>query len=216
METKAMALVRGERMANKSVKGGRSYARIRGLMHYIAYGRYEEHPLFGLASNVRSGSRQEVKLRGNWLDHNGRPVSHEAVRRWAKDKVHRYGYDFSYQLLLSTRHGGLSERDFNRVLREGSQVSQVMEWKYMVHEDTDNQHAHVILLRREKLPNALYKAWQQTMQAELERLQVERYQEQQLQQERQVEQEQASHLTPATETPDGDEKARRQEWEISL
>jgi hypothetical protein len=139
-------------------------------VQYIAFGRYEDH------------YDQKMKQRGDWLDHNGKAVVHDAVRQWGKDKVHRYGYEYSYQLLLSTRHGGLSEADFNSVLQRGSGVSQVLEWKYMVHEDTDNQHAHAILFSREKLPNARYKEWQQTMQAELERLQAERQQERQLEQ----------------------------------
>jgi hypothetical protein len=170
------AIVRGERIANRSAKGGRSYARVRGLVQYIAYGRYGDH--YG----------QDMKQRGIWLDHNGKAVIHDAVRQWAKDKVHRYDYEYSYQLLLSTRHGGLSEADFNHVLQRGSGVSQVLEWKYMVHEDTENQHAHAILFSREKLPNARYKEWQQMMQVELERLQAERQQERQLEQESILEQ----------------------------
>ena len=51
----------------------------------------------------------------------------------------------------------------------------------MLHEDTGNQHAHAVLLRREKLSAARYKEWQQAMQTELERLQAERHEERQLQ-----------------------------------
>ena len=116
-----------------------------------------------------------------WLDHRGRAIREDEVRQWAKDKVHRYDYDNSYQLLLSTRHGGLTAEDFNQVMQEASDISGVYEWRAMLHDDTEHQHAHVILFRREKLTQAEYKEWQQTMQAELERLQNQRVQEQQLQ-----------------------------------
>lgn len=185
------AIVRGGRIANKSAKGGRSYARVRGLVQYIAFGRYEDQ-----SSLVYGADRnQEMKQRGVWLDHNGKAVAHNDVRLWAKEKVHRFRYDHSYQLLLSTRHGGLSEGDFNRVLQRGSSISQVLEWKYMVHKDTNNQHAHAILFSHEKLSNARYKEWQQTMQAELERLQAERQQERQLEQGSTLEQAAAEKAT---------------------
>jgi hypothetical protein len=58
----------------------------------------------------------------------------------------------------------------------------------MLHRDTDNQHAHVILLRKEKLSRARYREWQQTMQAELSQIQDVRHQEQQLEQAAQLRQ----------------------------
>lgn len=198
MAKQLLAIVRGERIANKSTKGKPAYAQMKGLMNYIAYGRYEDH------------LNQEAKPRGLWLDHNGRPVAHEEALRWAKEKVHRYGYEHTYQLLLSTRYGGLTAADFNHVLRQGSELSDMREWRMMVHDDTDNQHAHVILLRREKLANGRYKEWQQTMQTELEQLQAQRHQERQLE----------TAMTPAlaavqeyAATP---EPAQRQGWEIDL
>jgi hypothetical protein len=214
MSKSLLAIVRGERIANQSAGGRPSYHQMKGLMNYIAFGRHNAQLTF----SGRAGLDQAAQRRGFWYDHNGKPASHETALRWAREKVHRYGYEHAYQLLLSTRYGGLTERDFNRVLQQGSGISCVYEWRYMVHEDTGNQHAHVILLRREKLTNALYKEWQQTMQAELERLQVERYQERQLQQERQAEQEQAllTEPGPVTETPDGDEKMSRQGWEMEI
>jgi hypothetical protein len=45
----------------------------------------------------------------------------------------------------------------------------------MVHEDTNNQHAHVLLFRQEMLPPEQYKEWQQTMQEKLSSIQLERY-----------------------------------------
>ncbi|MCI0396094.1 MAG: hypothetical protein L0322_14300 [Chloroflexi bacterium] len=163
-----LAIVRGGRIANRSPGGRSSYAGVKGLMRYIAYGPYR----FG---------EETQQARGVWLDQAGREKSHEAVLQWAKDKVHRYDYEFSYQLLLSTRYGGLTAADFNRALERGSAVSQTQEWRFMVHQDTGNQHAHVILFRKEKLSSALYKEWQQLMQAELEALQAGRWQERQLQ-----------------------------------
>lgn len=192
------AIVRGERIRNLSTKGNRSYAQVRGLMQYIAYGRYADH------------LGQPPRQRDVWLDHNGRVVAHTAVRQWAKEKVHRYGYEYAYQLLLSTRHGGLEAADFNRVLQQGSAISQVREWKYMVHQDTRNQHAHAILFRREKLSNGRYKAWQQAMQTELERLQVERQQERQL--------ELAQERTPAqaAESLSSPGEMHLHGWEVDL
>ncbi|MBK8900276.1 MAG: hypothetical protein IPM53_03765 [Anaerolineaceae bacterium] len=206
-ESQKGAIVRGERITNQSAKGNRSYAQVRGLIQYIAYGRHADH------------LGQTPQQRAVWLDHNGQVIPHEAVRQWAKEKVHRYGYEYAYQLLLSTRHGGLDAADFNRALRQGSDISQVGEWKYMVHQDSHNQHAHAILFRQEKLPHARYKEWQQTMQTELERLQAER------QQERQLELDQGNAPTDerrqaleqaAAELLSTDQKTRHQGWEMGL
>lgn len=203
MAKRLLAIVRGERIANKSAKGKPAYARMKGLMNYIAYGRYEDHPSFAL----RADFDQEARQRGFWLDHTGKTTSHEEALRWAKDKVHRYGYEYTYQLLLSTRYSGLAAEDFNHVLQQGSDLSGVHEWRLMLHEDTGNQHAHVILLRREKLSNARYKEWQQRMQAELEQLQAERRQERQLE----------TEIIETEITPEAaPEQAQRQGWEMEL
>ena len=211
MAKRRLAIVRGERIANKSAKGKPAYARMKGLMNYIAYGRYEDHPSFAL----RAIPDQEAKQRGLWLDHTGKTTSHEEALRWAKDKVHQYGYEYTYQLLLSTRYGGLATEDFNHVLQQSSDLSGVREWRMMVHEDTGNQHAHAILLRREKLSNARYKEWQQQMQAELEQLQAERRQERQLETDiaPALEAGQALEAAPELARP---EQAQRQGWEMEL
>ncbi|HRQ42684.1 MAG TPA: hypothetical protein PLD25_32625 [Chloroflexota bacterium] len=211
MAKRLLALVRGERIANKSAKGKPAYAQMKGLMNYIAYGRYEDHPSFAQGTSPD----QEAKQRGLWLDHTGKTTSHEEALRWAKDKVHQYGCEYTYQLLLSTRYGGLVAEDFNHVLQQGSDLSGVREWRMMVHEDTGNQHAHVILLRREKLSNARYKEWQQQMQAELEQLQAERRQERQLETEiaSALDAEQLLEAAPELARP---EQAQRQGWEMEL
>ena len=198
MAKQLLAIVRGERIANKSAKGKPAYAQMKGLMNYIAYGRYEDR------------LDQEATQRGVWLDHNGSSAAHEETLHWAKEKVHRYGYEHTYQLLLSTRYGGLTAADFNHVLRQGSELSDMREWCLMLHDDTDNQHAHVILLRREKLANGRYKEWQQKMQSELEQLQAQRHQERHLE----------TEMTPALAAVQEDEAAlepaQRQGWEIDL
>lgn len=153
MTTTRNAIVRGERIANRGPGGGRSYAGVKGLLNYLAFGRRADHlPV----------------QRSPWLDHNEEEQSHEEVLGWAKEKVHRYGYGYAYQLLLSTRAGGLQTADYNRVLTEGSALSGVREWVYVVHEDSDHQHAHAILFRKEKLSGAQYRKWQATMQEGLE------------------------------------------------
>jgi hypothetical protein len=184
---------------------------MKGLMNYIAYGRYEDHPSFAQGASPD----QEAKQRGLWLDHTGKTTSHAEALRWAKDKVHQYGYEYTYQLLLSTRYGGLAAEDFNHVLQQGSDLSGVREWRMMLHEDTGNQHAHIILLRREKLSNARYKEWQQQMQAELEQLQTERRQERQLETERvpSLASGQALETAPELARP---EQVQRQGWEMEL
>ena len=217
MAKQLLAIVRGERIANKSAKGKPAYARMKGLMNYIAYGRYEDHPSFALRARPElaegTSPDQEAQQRGLWLDHTGKTTSHEEALRWAKDKVHRYGYEYTYQLLLSTRYGGLAAEDFNHVLQQGSDLSGVHEWRLMLHDDTGNQHAHVILLRREKLSNARYKEWQQQMQAELEQLQAERRQERQLETEitPALEAGQVLEAVPELARP---EQAQRQGWEM--
>lgn len=152
------AIVRGARMANRGLGGGRSYAGVKGLLNYLAFGRYTD----------RLG-RAQVQ-RGTWLDHNMEEQSHEHVLNWAKEKVHHYGYGYAYQMLLSTRHSGLDRADYNRVLQEGSRLSGVREWIYTVHEDTEHQHAHAILFRKEKMSRAEYRRWQAALQAGLERV----------------------------------------------
>jgi hypothetical protein len=86
----------------------------------------------------------------------------------------------------------------------------------MIHEDTGNQHAHVILLRREKLSNARYKEWQQQMQAELEQLQAERRQERQLETDIAPSMEDSGQALEAMPELAEPEQAQRQGWEIEL
>lgn len=214
-----LAIVRGGRIDNRSAKGNPAYGQLKGLMNYLAYGRYVDQLAFALRP---SGERaqaiqpaQETEQRGLWLDHNGSVTSHNDALLWAKEKVHEYGYAYTYQLLLSTRHGGLVPQDFNHVLDQGSDLSGVHEWRLMLHADTNNQHAHVILLRQEKLAKAQYTAWQQKMQAELEQLQAERYQERQLETEITGSKELGQDLDAAPELGQS-EQTQRQGWEIEL
>lgn len=171
MAKPVLAIVRGLCIANKSAKGRPSYAKMKGLMVYIAFGGYAAH--FG----------QKTEQRGSWIDHNGKTRPHEDTLQWAKAKVHRHGYEYAYSLLLSTRYGGLETDDFKQVLQQSSELSDMREWRMMVHEDTENQHVHAILLRQEKLSKKLYKEWQQKMQSELEQLQAQRHQERQIEME---------------------------------
>lgn len=164
--TQRSTIVRGDRIANRSQKGNPAFAKARGLIQYIAYGHYQF-------------DKPQEQERGQWLDHNGQEQSHDAILRWAKEKVHQRGYEYTYQLLLSTRHSLVQEQDFNYVLYQGSGISQVNEWRMMLHEDTDNQHAHVVLFRQEALSQAQYKAWQQTMQQSLDQMQQMRQEQQQ-------------------------------------
>jgi hypothetical protein len=173
-----LAIVRGERIDNVTPKGGRSYAQVRGLLQYVAYGHYADHPALAFRGRLEhaegAGPGRELQQRGVWLDQGGRLHTHAAVQGWAKEKVHRFEYDHTYQLLLSTRDGGLSAAEFNQALQQGGDLSQVQEWRLMVHDDSDHQHAHAILFSHEKLSPARYKEWQQTMQDELAHLQIER------------------------------------------
>ncbi len=155
------AIVRGGRIDTVSAGGRRSYVRVRGLLHYVTYGRYADQ------------LGREPQPRGRWLDQAGRPHDYEAVRQWAKAMVHHQKYDHAYQLLLSTRDGGLTAEAFNRTLQQGSSVSEVSEWRFMVHDDTGHQHAHAVLFSHEKLSPARYREWQQTTQAALGEMQIE-------------------------------------------
>ncbi len=148
MAKQLLAIVRGERMANKSAKGKPSYAQMKGLMNYIAYGRYEDR------------FDQETQQRGLWLDHNGNPAAHEETLHWAKEKVHRYSYEHTYQLLLSTRYGGLTAADFSHVLQQGSELSDMREWRLMMHQDTQHRHAHVLFFRDKRLDKKSFLTWQ--------------------------------------------------------
>lgn len=219
MAKQRLAIVRGERINNRSAKGNPAYGRLKGLMNYLAYGRYVDQPTFALHPGGEQAqvlqSTAEPPQRGLWLDHNGVVTPHSDALHWAKEKVHVYGYGYTYQLLLSTRHGGLLPQDFNHVLAQGRALSGVQEWRLMLHADTDNQHAHVILLRQEKLAKAQYTAWQQKMQAELEQLQAERYQERQLETEITHSTELGQDLAAALEL-EQPEPTQRRGWEIDL
>ena len=173
-----VAIVRGVHIGNVSRGGRRSYAPIRGLLKYISYGHYADQPNFAMEQPAEllqdAISGQEPQERGIWLDQNGRAHAQPLVQQWAKDKVHRFSYDHAYQLLLSIRDGLLEPEAYNQTLQAGSEISGVQEWRYMVHDDTAHQHAHVILFRHEKLTGKAYKSWQQTMLRELSQLQTER------------------------------------------
>ncbi|MFZ1400913.1 MAG: hypothetical protein WAS33_28675 [Candidatus Promineifilaceae bacterium] len=219
MVKQRLAIVRGERINNRSAKGNPAYGRLKGLMNYLAYGRYVDQPTFALRPGGEPAQviqpTAEPQQRGLWLDHNGTVTPHSDALHWAKEKVHAYGYGYTYQLLLSTRHGGLLPQDFNHVLDQGSKISSVHEWQMMLHADTANQHAHVILLRQEKLTKAEYAAWQQKMQVELEPLQAERHQERQLETELTLAKEREQDLAAALEL-EQPEPTQRQGWEINL
>ena len=219
MTKQRLAIVRGERINNRSAKGNPAYGRLKGLMNYLAYGRYVDQPTFALHPSGEQAqaiqTAAEPQQRGLWLDHNGAVTSHSDALHWAKEKVHAYGYAYTYQLLLSTRHGGLVPQDFNHVLDQGSDLSGVHEWRLMLHADTNNQHAHVILLRQEKLAKAQYTAWQQKMQTELEQLQAERHQERQLETDITLSQELGQDLAAAPELGQP-EQTQRRGWEIDL
>lgn len=162
-------IVRGERLRHRSRGGRRAVGRLRGLLHYIAYGHYHD----------RLG-RDTPQQRGIWLAPDGKRQPHADVLAWAKSKVQRLGYETSYQLLLSTRDGGLDAADFAQVLHAGSAISGVRDWRLMTHDDSAHQHAHVILFRHTPLSVADYKRWQQTMQTELDRLQAEQVRQREL------------------------------------
>ena len=174
-------IVRGSHITNV-VNGRRSYKPIRNFIRYLTLGRLAE----------QSDQRQQV--RGVWLDQTGRSRSQQQVEQWAKQKVHQLQYDHAYQLLLSTGKGGLSSADFNTALQAGSAISRVYEWHLMSHTDTDNQHAHAILFRREPLTKQTYLAWQQTMQQTLDKRQMQRLLDQEQSREQGIQQSQSAEV----------------------
>lgn len=192
---KRLTIVRGQRIEPKHNRRGRTYRPIRGLIRYLAFGRLSEQ-------------HADTVQRGQWLDHAGNVQSHHAVEQWAKDKVHRFGYDHAYQLLLSTGKGGLDSADFNTSLQAGSTISGVHEWRMMIHTDTGNQHAHAILFRRERLSKQAYLAWQQAMQQTLDKRQMQRLLEQEQSHERTLQQSQSAELTAP--------RQQAQSWGIEL
>ena len=132
-------IVRGGYISNRSLLGNRSVKAAHGLIRYVTYG------------NVAERANENWQARGTWQDQAGRTHPYADVRQWAKAKVHRFKYGHAYQLLLSTGEGGLHSADFNTALQAGSNISQVREWRMMIHTDTRNQHAHVILFRHQQL-----------------------------------------------------------------
>ena len=159
-------IVRGSHIKNRSMNGHRTYKPLRHFIRYLTLGRLTEQ---AVQSNLQ---------RGSWFDQGGTLHSQAQVEQWAKEKVHRLRYDHAYQLLLSTGKGGLDSADFNAALQAGSHISNVYEWRMMIHTDTRNQHAHAILFRHEPLSKKAYLAWQQTMQQTLDKRQMARLLEQ--------------------------------------
>ena len=158
-----LTIVRGAPIILRSPANHRSYKPVRGLMRNIGFGLRTEH---------------RTVPRGQWIDQAGIVHQQRSVEAWAKEKVHRFGYDHAYQLLLSTGQGRLDSADFNTALQTGSDISNVREWRMMLHADTNNQHAHAILFRHEPLSRKQYLAWQQSMQQTLDKRQMERLLEQ--------------------------------------
>ena len=161
-----LTIVRGSHIRNSSKNGHRTYKPLRNFIRYLTLGRLAEQ------------SVQARSQRGRWLDQGGKQHSQGQVEQWAKAKVHRFRYDHAYQLLLSTGKGGLDSADFNAALQAGSDISNVREWRMILHSDTRNQHVHAILFRHEPFSKKAYLAWQQTMQHTLDKRQIARLLEQ--------------------------------------
>jgi hypothetical protein len=164
MSNPTTAIVSSRPLNLRTPQGGYTSSHIKGFLNYVAYGQQR--------------LRQEMSPRGIWFDEHGATQAHPNILQWAKQQSLSRDYEVAYQLLLSTRAGGLSAADFNRAIQAGGQIVATDSWRLMRHEDTNNQHAHVVLFQKESLKPSQYRAWHKEMQMELTRLQKENQQQQ--------------------------------------
>ncbi len=146
MAKQQMAIVGSQRIPIQTAKGGRSVARVKGLIRYLTYGHYIQD------------QNERAQERGVWFGPK-RAYNYQEVLDWAKGSVHASEQPYGYTLLLSTRDGDLAEWEYEQALWAGNEWVEVTDWRLVVHEDTANQHAHALVFPREVIPTNLLHEW---------------------------------------------------------
>ena len=139
---------------NKTPTGRRTQTPAKRIALYVAYG------------SERTPQGKEARLtksqRGEWLAPDGRMQTHDEVMSWLRAESFRHRYTF--EAILSVRDGDLTGEAFCKAMGQGEAVS---EWRLMMHNDTNNSHAHVLFFGDKRMEKKLYLAWQAEVRAEL-------------------------------------------------
>lgn len=141
-----IAIVGSKRIPIRTAKGGRSVAQVKGFIRYLTYGNYIQD------------QNEFAQERGVWFGPR-RSHSYEEVLDWAKESIQTSDQPYGYTVLLSTRDGDLAEWEFEEALWAGNEWVEVKDWRLMVHEDTANQHAHVLVFPHETIPPGILREW---------------------------------------------------------
>jgi hypothetical protein len=137
------------------------------------------------ASYYRWGlSRQSEIARGEWYGPQG-PQTWEQVDEWIREQSAQHPY--TYKLILSTVDDvDLDDATWQRIMAGQQEFA---DWRLIPHDDTNNQHAHVIVFGDRAygrsadkiMPRERFMPWWRGMLRQIER------EEQQYQRERQIE-----------------------------
>ena len=126
--SKTTNIVRMDWLTNRTPTGRRSATKARKLAQYFALGR---------------GRTQEQELRpqrGQWLDQDGRPCTHEEVLQWVRQQG--MSHELTHQFILSVKETQLTSEAFNRAMAAGGPL--FAEWRLINHDDTRYPHAHAL------------------------------------------------------------------------
>jgi len=151
-------IVRMDWLYNRTPTGKRSATKARKLAQYFALGR---------------GREKEQALRpqrGQWLDQNGQPCSHEAVLQWVRQQG--MANLLTHQFILSVKETQLTPEAFNRAMAAGGEL--FPEWRLIRHEDSRYPHAHALAFGQKEvlIKSEAFQTWWQGVRAALEREQA--------------------------------------------
>ena len=139
---------------NKTPTGRRTQTPAKRIALYAAYG------------SERTPQGKEARLtgsqRGEWLSPDSTVQSHDEVMTWLRTESVRHRYTF--ETLLSVREGDLTGEAFCKAMRQGEGVG---DWRLMMHNDTNNSHAHALFFGDKRMDKKVYLAWQADVRAEL-------------------------------------------------
>ena len=139
---------------NRTPTGRRTSTPAKRIALYAAYG------------SGRTPEGKEARLtesqRGEWMSPGGREQPHDEVMAWLREEsfCHRY----TFEALLSVRDGDLTGEAFCKAMGQGEAVS---DWRLMMHNDTNNRHAHVLFFGDKRMEKKIFLAWQAEVRAEL-------------------------------------------------
>jgi len=139
---------------NRTPTGRRTQTPAKRAALYVAYG------------SGRTPAGKEARLtgsqRGEWLSPDGRVQPHDEVMAWLRAESFRHRYTF--ETLLSVRDGDLTGEAFCKAMGQGEAVS---DWRLMMHNDTNNSHAHVLFFGDKRMDKKAFLAWQADVRTEL-------------------------------------------------